>query len=430
MLEWATHLELRVLCNSANPITTIPIHLTQLPLIIRFKFLYPVPNLFRKNSVLALQNRDRVYGITISNWGSEDLGLNKALDSAFPMLETFSLAEALTRRVLPYNFVAPHLRALHLRNIDVPAGCLSPPNVVNLSSLRLEKIWGIPLEFLIESIASMPHLENISINFLSDPPLANAVIDSPSTCVVLPRLSRLIFTGFNTYLESLLNQIGTPFLQDLRFTVSLKRIPSVVRLSPFLGTLQSLNFQTAVMCFSGRHVTLSYHPDQPSVALPYAKFTINRPTVGDDGDWVTSVLQICSDVAPALSVVESLALESDLGSFHKSVFRAQPTRWNIALRPFVGVKTLTINETFVAEVSDALDPNNGVVITKLLPVLSEIVIVSSEPRYLVLFDQPFSSFVDARRLAGIPINIRVIQPLHGPPSLCPPPISWSFDTFI
>src|SRR5205807_4527996 len=79
MLEWATHLEPRVLCNPADPITTIASRLTQLPLIIRFKFLYPVPNLFRKNSVLALQNRDRVYGITISNWGSEDLGLHKAL---------------------------------------------------------------------------------------------------------------------------------------------------------------------------------------------------------------------------------------------------------------------------------------------------------------------------------------------------------------
>ena len=432
MLEWATRLKLRVLCNSANPMTTIPSHLTQIPLIIRFKFLYPVPTLFRKNSVLALQNRDRVYGITISNWGLEDLGLHKALDSAFPMLETLSLAEAHARRALPFNFVAPHLRALHLRNIDVPMGCLSLPDAMNLSSLRLEKILALPLEFLVECIASMPYLEDISINFIQDPPLAHAVIESPSTqitCVVLPRLSRLMFSGFSTYLENLLTQISTPFLQDLRFTIFLKRIPSVVRLSPFLGTLQNLNFQTAVMWFSGRYMTISYHPDQPSVAPPYAKFTINRPTAGDDEDWRTSILQICSDVAPALSVVESLALESYLSSFYRSAFRIQPTIWNTILRPYVGVKTLTINRAFVAELSDVLDPTNGVVITELLPVLSEIVIVSSESRHLVLLDQPFSSFVDVRRLAGSPIDIRVIQPRH-PPSLSPPPISWSFDTFF
>ena len=434
MLEWATSLKLRVLCNSANPITTIPSHLTQIPLIIRFKFLYPVPTRFRRNLVLALQDRDRVSGITISNWGSEDLGLHKALSCAFPMLETLSLAESHAGRILPSDNTAPHLRALHLRNIVVPTGCLSLPNAINLSSLRLEKISAIPLDFLVESIAGMPHLENISISFLSDYPFPDGVMESPSTqitSVVLPRLSRLIFTGFITYLENLLTQISTPFLQDLRFTISLKRIPGVVRLSAFLGTLQNLNFQTAVMQFSGHHMIISYHPDQSSATLPYAKFTIDRPDAGDVGDWGTSVLQICSDVAPALSVVESLALESDLvDSSHRPVFRDQPTRWNTVLRPFVGVKTLTINRAFILELSKALDPNNGTVITELLPVLSEIVIVSSESRHLTLLDQSFSSFVDARRLAGSPIDIRVIHPRHRPPSLCPPPISWSFDTFF
>jgi hypothetical protein len=304
---------------------------------------------------------------------------------------------------------------------------------MNLSSLRLEKISAIPLDFLVKSIASMPHLENISITFLSDYPLPDAMMELPSTqitCVVLPRLLRLIFTGFSTYLENLLTQISAPFLQDLRFTIFLKRIPSVVRLSAFLGTLQNLNFHTAVMQFSRRHITILYHPDQPSVALPYAKFVIDRPNAGNDRDWGTSMSQICSDVAPALSVVETLALESDLSPFYGSVSRAQFTLWNTVLRPFVGVKTLTIDGAFAAEVSDALDPNNGVVIIEVLPVLSEVVIVTSTRKDLVLLKQPFSSFVDARRLAGSPIDIRIIHPRHRPPPLCPPPVSWSFDTFL
>jgi hypothetical protein len=430
MIEWAIRLKIGFLCNPANPITTMPSGLTQIPLIIRFKYLYPVPTLFRENLVLALQNRPRVYGISISNWGLEDLGLYEALDNAFPMLEAFSLAESHARRDLPLDFVARHLRALHLRNIAVSTGCLALPNAMNLSSLRLEKIPALPLKYLVESIASMPHLENISIGFLPYAPLPDAVMELPSTqitCVVLPRLSRLIFTGFSTYLENLLTQISTPFLQDLRFTIFLKRIPSVVRLSAFLGTLQNLNFHTAVLWFSARHMTIFYHPGQPSVALPYAKFAIDRPNTGDDEDWETSVLQICSDVTPAVSVVESLALELDLDSLYRPSFRAQPMLWHTGLRPFVGVKTLTINGAFSAELSDALDPNNGAVITELLPVLTEIVIVTPEPRDLVLLKQPFSSFVDARRLAGSPIDIRVIQ--HRPPSLRPPPISWSFDTF-
>ena len=430
MIEWAIRLKIGFLCNPANPITTMPSGLIQIPLIIRFKYLYPVPTRFRENLVLALQNRHRVYGITTSNWGLEDLGLHEALDNAFPMLETFSLTESHAGQVLPLDFVAPRLRALHLRNIVVSTACLSLPNAMNLSSLRLEKISALPLRYLVESIASMPLLENISIGFVPYVPLPDAVMDLPSTqitCAVLPRLTRLIFAGFSTYLENLLTQISTPFLRDLRFTIFLMGIPSVVCLSAFLGTLQNLNFQTAVMRYSGRYMTISYHPDRPSVSLPYAKFAIDRRNPGGDWDWETSMLQICSAVGPALSVVESLALELDLEGFHGPDIMAQPMLWHTVIRPYVGVKTLTINGAFTAEISDALDPNSGTVITDLLPVLSEVVIVTPEPRDLVLLKQPFSSFIDARRLSGSPIDLRIIQ--HRPPSLRPPPISWSFDTF-
>jgi hypothetical protein len=59
----------------------------------------------------------------------------------------------------------------------------------------------------------------------------------------------------------------------------------------------------------------------------------------------------------------------------------------------------------------------------LLPVLSELVVVSRED----LLQEPFSSFIRARRLAGHSIDLRVIQ--DRPSALRPPPISWSFDTF-
>jgi len=430
MLEWATHLKLRFLCNSANPITTIPAHLTQIPLIIRYKTPPPVPNLFR---IPALQNRDRVYGISISNWGPEDVGLDNALDNAFPMLETLSLAGVHTRLGLPFDFVAPRLRALHLRDMNVPTGCLSLTNAMKLSSLRLETHSAIPLKFLVESIANMPRLENISISFLQPSPLPDTVTELPSTqitCVVLPRLTRLVFRGCTTYLENLLSQIDTPFVQDLRFTCSSKGIPSIVRLSAFLGTLQNLKFQTSVVLFSRQHITISYYSDQPPVAPPFAEFSIRHSDAGgDEAHLETSLLQTCSTVVSSLSVVESLILKVTFDGAHRSGFRPQPTYWHTFLRPFVGVKTLSIGESLAVELSDALRPSNGAVITELLPVLSEVIIVSSKDPLTVLFDQPSSSFVDARRLAGSPIHRRFVQ--SPPPSfkLCAPPISWSFDTF-
>ena len=428
MLEWATCLKLRFLCNSANPITTMPSHLTQIPLIIRFKFLYPVPTLFRENLVLALQNRDRVYDISISNWGSEDLGLHKALGNVFPVLETLSLPGVHTRRDLPFDFVAPRLRALHLRAIDVSTGCLSLTNAMKLSSLRLETNSAIPLEFLVASIANMPYLENISISFLQKTPLPGTVMELPSTqitCVVLPRLTRLLFRGCTTYLENLLSQIDTPFLQDLRFTCFSEGFSSVVRLSAFLGTLQNLDFQAAVIRFTRRFIAITYHSDRPSVGSPYANFIMYHSDAGGDGVHLgTSLLQICDAVAPALSAVESLALEVNSDGAYRPGFILEPTFWHTFLRLFVGVKTLTIDVPFAMEISDALRPNNGAVITELLPVLSELVIVC----YLVLHNQPFSSFANERCLAGSPIVVRTIQ--HRPPSLRPPPISWSFDPLI
>jgi len=413
----------------------MPLHLTQIPLIIRFNFLYPVPTLFRVNLVLALQNRDRVYDISISHWGFKDFGLQKALDNAFPMLETLSLSDAYTGRVLPPDFVAPRLRALHLRNIAVSMGCLLLTNVMNLSSLRLENIQVIPLEYVVESIASMPHLENISISFIPDSTLSDAVMELPSTqitCVVLSRLSRLTFKGSSTYLENLLTQIATPFLQDLRLTVFLKGIPSVVRLSAFLGTLQNLKFQTAVMSLSSQSIAISCHSDQPSVAPPYAKFAICHYNAGGDGAHLgTSLLQICSAVASALSDVESLAFELDCDSVFRLVI-TQPTFWRTFLQPFVSVKTLTIDVSFAVDLSIALRPDNGAVMTELLPVLSELVTVMASKDLLLYTARPFSSFSYARRFAGSPVDIvtrGVPQFRHHPPSLRPPPLSWSFDTF-
>ena len=131
--------------------------------------------------------------------------------------------------------------------------------------------------------------------------------------------------------------------------------------------------------------------------------------------------QICSAIAPALSVVKSLTfrlVESDCWGSGELCYAL--------LQSFAGVKALMVDPTLTAELSRALHPNNGVVIEQLLPVLSELVVSRKNPvRNLV--DERFSSFIHARRLAGHSINLRVIQSL--PSSLYPPPISWSFDTY-
>ena len=73
-----------------------------------------------------------------------------------------------------------------------------------------------------------------------------------------------------------------------------------------------------------------------------------------------------------------------------------------------GVTTLRLlDRDLAAEFADALwlKLDNGVVIKELLPMLSELVVVSSEDRVL----ERIVSFIDERLLAGHHIDFRVLE---------------------
>ena len=415
----------------------MPSHLTAIPLAINYKFEpnWPVPylpKLPKKELLLALQHCNRLYSIFIGRCTSEGSWLLKALDNAFPILEALSLLYDDGNHVLPNNFVAPRLRALHLVNVTIPMGHLSLTNAANLLSLRLERIPAsgyFPPEYLVECIASMPHLENISFGFEEGTYYPDMVMELPRTEItvtrmVLPKLSRLKYTGIIIYLDNLLARISTPFLQDFRFFTFLEldetSTVTVLRLSAFLGTIRTLDFRVTVVSFSVESFTITYHSEQPSVAPAYFSFCLVDNF--DQDRAVPSTVQIYSANASALPVVESLYLEVSW-YMEGSTFMAQHALWYRFLRLFGGVKTLRVEGVLAAELSDVLDPLNGPVTNELLPVLSELVVVSRED----LLQEPFSSFIRARRLAGHSIDLRVIQ--DRPSALRPPPISWSFDTF-
>ena len=135
------------------------------------------------------------------------------------------------------------------------------------------------------------------------------------------------------------------------------------------------------------------------------------------------MVKVCSAVAPALLDVESLVLESDYDCSRFPRFVVKHALWHSFLRSFGGVKTLRADMAFAAELSESLHADNGLAIRELLPVVSKLVVMSS----VALVHEPFYSFIRARRFAGHSIDLQVIR--YCPPSLHPPPISWSFDTF-
>jgi hypothetical protein len=428
MLESKSRLGLRFLCNPTNPITTIPSHLTPIPLVLSFdrRYNHREPPVSQKELLPALRDRDRVCAISVSHRCPEALKLCSALKGAFPMLETLSLCGVRKVRVLPDNFVAPRIRALHLRRIVITRRSLLLANATNLSSLCLDLIpesGYLPPEYLVEHLAGMLCLENLSLTSPAFPPFPERVRELPHsqiTRVVLPRLSRLIYVGTNLYLENLLSRISTPFLQDFRFDASDNETPDIPRLSAFLLTIQNLNLRAIVVSFYPNFAIIQYHPKWPSAAPPYLGFFIKY----SQDHAVTRVAQICSAVVPALfSVLESLEIE--FRCFIHSEFFAQRDHWHAFLRLFGGVKTLKVGMNFAAVLSDVLDSNHGGVIEELLPVLSDIVVFNMPEVEMV--HQPFSSFIRTRRLSGHCIGLQAFRVRNF--SLGPPPISWSFDTF-
>ena len=209
----------------------MPSYLTQLPLIIHHSGgTYWERPVIKENLLLALQHRDRLCDIFISCSGFQDSKLQMALANAFPMLETLSLQEDHTSQALPHHLVAPHLRALHLRQITISRECLSLTNATKLSSdssLRIEGIENGGIDFppgdLVDCIANLPQLEELFIIILPDTHLhylSTELPPTPITRVILTRLSRLIFRGTGAYLGNLLTRIGAPFLRDSRFITS------------------------------------------------------------------------------------------------------------------------------------------------------------------------------------------------------------------
>ena len=228
-----------------------------LPLIINFPYHYLMSTHFPENMLLALEDPDHVCFISIDLQSLVDSGLLLALDRAFPTLETLSLSsQSSNSLMLPENFVAPHLHAIHLNNVCILMASLSLTNAsANLISLRFKRISAssyFPPERLVEHVSSIPQLENLSISFSSirPSPLPDLVGHPQIPRVMLPSLWRLTFEGHSIYLEAMLALISTPLLQYFHvtyFPYPTVRTLHLQNLSKFLDTIQNLKVRTAVV---------------------------------------------------------------------------------------------------------------------------------------------------------------------------------------
>jgi F-box-like len=429
MLESASRLKLRLLCDHHTPTETMLMHSPPLPLIVEPTYIdrADIIEQSQQNAFHGLGQSDRVFSIILSAdslYYEYKLKLNAALNRTFPILETLSLTsfEDDIPMILPDNFATPRLRALHLHNIPLEDASLVLTNSVtaNLISLRFDRIEEysyVPPEHLLELISSMPQLENLSIGFgptflLSDPDREFWHADMHR--VVLPSLWNLTFTGDSAYLEKLLARISAPLLQCFHVTYSPKPSLAVKALPAFLKTIQDIDFRAAVVSFSGT-VAITYYPEKPSDSSSCLMLAMGSDDKIDRfNEQVATMVQICTAISPVLRFVESLAIEFNR-AYVPDDFAVRREHWCIFLRSLGAVRRLRADVALTRELVRTLNPEDGMATEELLPMLSELVVVSR----VDLVRNPFDSLIHTRSLVGYDIDFQVIEfhPLP-PPPLC------------
>jgi hypothetical protein len=357
--------------------------------------------------ILALKQHDRVRRVRLQITVTSLQRLIVAMDEEYPILEYLVIMPYMedNSRVLifPETLQVPHLRHLTLDGFSLPMESRLLTTAVGLVTLYL--LMGDPSTYfhpnaVLQWILFMPQLETLVVDF-SYPVLNRDVKRQLTrmrpTAVTLSNLHYFRFQGVSTYLEALVHHITTPRLEKLEIYFFNQLTFSVPRLMQFINTTENLRFNRARFEFCKGRVSVGVYPHSEAETYPIAI------SVGCwHLDWqVHSMAQISNSLGQMFSVVEHLTLKHEAHRLsseeHNAVDR---TEWHKLLRSFNNVKTLRIGTGLVEELSRSLNSDDGELPLELLSELQEITYSwISSPRHA------FSSFIDARRNAGLPIHI-------------------------
>ena len=373
----------------------------------------PVEN--EEGVLLALQHRDRVRRIRIL-WPIPSLQrFVMAMDGNFPMLEYLYAAPPSKRNtslMLPHTFQAPHLLYLILIGFAFPTGRSLFPLSVGVVTLSLQEIHSYAnfrLNDMFQLLSLLPQLESLTIGFHSPFPSRDIRTEllqmSNMVHVTLPNLRRFAFEGVSSYLEVLLPRMATPLLEKIRIHFFNQLTFSVPCLRDFMSRAENLRFINATFAFYDWGVMVMLYPDES-----HLMYSLNMHVFCRHLDWqVSSVAQIFTALSPVLSDVVDLTLGySEHVSSSEWHYEADRTQWRDLLGSFQNVKTLSVPQGLTTELSRSLRPANGESSVDLLPELKKLEYFT----YGAPSDA-FSSFVEARQIAGRPVTLVSLN--HLPP---------------
>ena len=407
-------LGLCLVCTSGTPVADMLEHSPHLPLVIDYDYETCDITAEAEGMILALKQRNRVRRIRLHIPASNLQMFNMAIDDEYPVLEYFIMEPSTevmsTVLMLPESLQAPHLRHLALMGFALPTRSRLLTTAVGLVTLVLTVVHP-PTYFqpniLLQWLSFMPQLETLVISFSFPVPSSDVegqVIHMPiMTHVTLPNLRWFVFRGVSAYVEAVVRRITTPRLEKLGLHLFKQLTFSVPHLLQLMNMTEIPNFDSAEFKFSWNEVYVKVYPREAAKAK-MCPFSIHVDCW--HLDWqVSSMAQIFNTLSQNFLTVEHLTLEYEV---HRRASEERNevncTEWHKLLRSFSNVKTLSVDEGLVKELSCSLRPDDGKLTLELLPELQKLTYSWSNNA-----GDGFASFIDARKNAGRPVATVVLS---------------------
>ena len=386
-------------------------HSPPLPLVIDY---FNILSNCDEGVILALEQRHRVRRVRLCMMDVSGLQkLIMAMDKEYPVLEYLILVTMAAwgdlALVLPKPLEAPNLRHLFLTGVVplIESRLLtSAVGMVTLCLFMQQPSSYFQPDILVQCLSSMPQLETLLVTIIY--PIPDHVkrqlseSDTPiKTRVTLPNLRWFQFEGSGTYMEAVVHRIIAPCLEKLNIQLNNEITLPVPHLAQFMNTTNNLRFDSAAFEISrNRGSVMLYLREEPevySLSITVLDFSWHR-----DMQVLSSVGQIFNSLSQKISTVEHLSLEHKASPEEHDEPEVDPGEWRKFLRLFRCVKTLSIDDRLVEEVSRCLESDDGERPSELFPVLQELTYSGNNHT-----SGAFTSFVNARQNTGHPVTLNV-----------------------
>jgi hypothetical protein len=404
-----SHLDLSITVGPIKPVHIDTIWSSFLPILIDFKCMYQeMTNSALWRMCAALEQRDRVRGISFEGsigWFDEFF---KATDCNFPILESLVLRCEYHKELdLSDTFLGgPDLSNLHLRRLKLDRVSLSSVSRLLLStssltdlSLRFDIALGTSTETpLVACLQGMTCLSRLE---LSIPHKSPSLCSTPQDIVSLSKLTYFHYAGHSVFLDAIVAGISAPSLQDFTMTFIGGSLVPNVHLTRFISEMEQ-NYRTVHVIFYEEVFRLSLLTHSDIINLLPTSIHSRIPKWSPE-----SILRMSGSLSSKLTTVEELCIAFAFAEMAVEDY----VLWRQFYQLFPSVKVLhTDGANFdciaYTLLRDCEEPDD---VLTYLPALEEIEIGHGEFWGRQSRSKSelagFKPFISARQRAGHPVKV-------------------------